>query len=480
MASGNGGLPNNLPILDGKNWERWNKQMKSLFGFQDTLDVVINGVAALPANANAEARNNHKDLKKKDCKAMYAIQAALNSANFDKISHAETSKEAWDILVKYYDGGEKVKAVKLQSLRRQYELLQMDNNESIGSYASKVQALIHTMKSCGEEISEKMIVEKVMRTLTPNFDHVIVAIQEAGKVADMKLEDLVGSLEAHELMINERKGVQESVEALKAQTFKKNDGYKGKNKSKNASQNQQKFDEKFESFKKGGGTSNSNPKKKDKSHIQCYNCQKWGHYASECRSKKAKDSDDEANLVEENSVEGKGAITFMAAMSEDKIASGAWYLDTGCSNHMTGHKNWLIKFDDTKKSKVKLADGRSIQAEGTGNMVIKRKNGSSAIVENILFVPGMDCNMLSVGQLIEKGFSIKTTQKRPMADKNNGVLRNDKPEMPLGMSLNEIDSHDRASTTTSENDPDYDPYILDMTSSQVHEHVFVIKSIEST
>ncbi|CAJ2657083.1 unnamed protein product [Trifolium pratense] len=406
MASGNGGLPNNLPILDGKNWERWNKQMKSLFGFQDTLDVVINGVAALPANANAEARNNHKDLKKKDCKAMYAIQAALNSANFDKISHAETSKEAWDILVKYYDGGEKVKAVKLQSLRRQYELLQMDNNESIGAYASKVQALIHTMKSCGEEISEKMIVEKVMRTLTPNFDHVIVAIQEAGKVADMKLEDLVGSLEAHELMINERKGVQESVEALKAQTFKKNDCYKGKNKSKNASQNQQKFDEKSESFKKGGGTSNSNPKKKDKSHIQCYNCQKWGHYASECRSKKAKDSDDEANLVEENSVEGKGAVTFMAAMSEDKIASGAWYLDTGCSNHMTGHKNWLIKFDDTKKSKVKLADGRSIQAEGTGNMVIKRKNGSSAIVENILFVPGMDCNLLSVGQLIEKGFSV--------------------------------------------------------------------------
>ncbi|CAJ2646460.1 unnamed protein product [Trifolium pratense] len=406
MASGNGGLPNNLPILDGKNWERWNKQMKSLFGFQDTLDVVINGVAALPANANAEARNNHKDLKKKDCKAMYAIQAALNSANFDKISHAETSKEAWDILVKYYDGGEKVKAVKLQSLRRQYELLQMDNNESIGSYASKVQALIHTMKSCGEEISEKMIVEKVMRTLTPNFDHVIVAIQEAGKVADMKLEDLVGSLEAHELMINERKGVQESVEALKAQTFKKNDGYKGKNKSKNASQNQQKFDEKSESFKKGGGTSNSNPKKKVKSHIQCYNCQKWGHYASECRSKKAKDSDDEANLVEENSVEGKGAVTFMAAMSEDKIASGAWYLDIGCSNHMTGHKNWLIKFDDTKKSKVKLVDGRSIQAEGTRNMVIKRKNGSSAIVENILFVPGMDCNLLSVGQLIEKGFSV--------------------------------------------------------------------------
>ncbi|PNX69572.1 hypothetical protein L195_g064494, partial [Trifolium pratense] len=63
------------------------------------------------------------------------------------------------------------------------------------------------------------------------------------------------------------------------------------------------------------------------------------HYASECRSKKAKDSDDEANLVKEYSDEGKGVVTFMVVMSEDKVASGAWFLDTGCPNHMTGHKD---------------------------------------------------------------------------------------------------------------------------------------------
>jgi len=39
-------------------------------------------------------------------------------------------------------------------------------------------------------------------------------------------------------------------------------------------------------------------------------------------------------------------------------------------------------------------------------MVIRRSNGSSAIIEDILYVPGMKCNLLSVGQLIEKGFPI--------------------------------------------------------------------------
>ena len=68
--------------------------MKSLFGFHDTLEVVTNGVQDLQANATEAQRTTHRDLKKKDCKAMYAIQAAVDATNFDKISHVESSKEA--------------------------------------------------------------------------------------------------------------------------------------------------------------------------------------------------------------------------------------------------------------------------------------------------------------------------------------------------------------------------------------------------
>ncbi|MCH88216.1 hypothetical protein A2U01_0009099, partial [Trifolium medium] len=110
--------------------------------------------------------------------------------------------------------------------------------------------------------------------------------------------------------------------AMQAQTFKKNGCNKGKNhdKLKIFSQKHSKFDAKYESSKKGGGTSNE--KKKDKSHRD--NCEKWDHYASDCWYKKGKenatDSDDEAKLVQEES--DNGAVTFMAAVSEDKIAKG--------------------------------------------------------------------------------------------------------------------------------------------------------------
>lgn len=183
--------------------------MQSLFGFHETLEVVTNGIFVLAANATDAQRVSHKDAKKKDCQTLFCIQSAVDSVNFDQISHVESANEAWDILVKYYEGDEKVKGVNVKALRRQYELLQMGEDEKIAGYVAKVQNIVHLMKDCGETITDKMIVEKIMCMLTYQFDHVIVAIQESNNLETLKLEDLTGSLEAHELRIVERKGVQD-------------------------------------------------------------------------------------------------------------------------------------------------------------------------------------------------------------------------------------------------------------------------------
>lgn len=45
---------------------------------------------------------------------------------FEKIQSSSSTKEARDILAKCYTRGDKVRKVKLQALRRQYELLQME------------------------------------------------------------------------------------------------------------------------------------------------------------------------------------------------------------------------------------------------------------------------------------------------------------------------------------------------------------------
>lgn len=81
----------------------------------------------------------------------------------------------------------------------------MGEDEKIADYVSKVHNLVHLIKDCGEILADKIKIEKVMRTLTSYFDHVIVATQESNNLETMKKEDLVGPLEAHELRIVERK-----------------------------------------------------------------------------------------------------------------------------------------------------------------------------------------------------------------------------------------------------------------------------------
>jgi len=134
--NGSSSFNTHLRILEARNWERWSAVMKNLFGAQDLLEIVQNGVGDLATNAAEVQRNAHKDLKKKDCKALFLIQQSLDEANFERISKTVSSKEAWDILSKYHEGDNKVKLIKLQSLRRRFELKQMEDNHKISEYIS--------------------------------------------------------------------------------------------------------------------------------------------------------------------------------------------------------------------------------------------------------------------------------------------------------------------------------------------------------
>jgi hypothetical protein len=84
--NGSSNLNTHLPILKVHNWERWSAVMKNLFGAQYLLEIVQNGVGDLAANATEVQRNARKDLKKKDCKALFLIQQSLDEGNFERIS----------------------------------------------------------------------------------------------------------------------------------------------------------------------------------------------------------------------------------------------------------------------------------------------------------------------------------------------------------------------------------------------------------
>ena len=209
-----------MPVFDGKNWDRWVKQMKVIFNVQEVYEQVNEGVATLPANANEDQRTIFREAKKKDNKGLFLIHQCVDSKVFEKIADAETSKAAWDMLQKTYGGDVKVKKVKLQALKRQYELMQMKGHEKISDYFTRLVTLTNQMKNCGNNLEEQETVEKVLRTLTSRFDHIVVTIEETKDLSEVKLEDLQSTLEAHEMKHGEKDQDKEDEQALYAK-FKK-------------------------------------------------------------------------------------------------------------------------------------------------------------------------------------------------------------------------------------------------------------------
>ncbi|XP_014524339.1 uncharacterized protein LOC106780549 [Vigna radiata var. radiata] len=83
-----------------------------------------------------------------------------------------------------------------------------------------------------------------------------------------------------------------------------------------------------------------------------------------------------------------------------------WYLDTGCSNHVTRRKEWLVDLDSRKKSKIRFVDDSTMMAKGVGRVLLTCKNGETAYMDGVLFVPTMKSNLLSLGQLLEKAYTM--------------------------------------------------------------------------
>ena len=82
--------------------------MKTLFMSQDLWDLVSDGFVDLIDPTEDEAERL-KEIKKKDARALFLIQQALDETIFSRIAAATTSFEAWETLKKEFQGSSKVR-----------------------------------------------------------------------------------------------------------------------------------------------------------------------------------------------------------------------------------------------------------------------------------------------------------------------------------------------------------------------------------
>ena len=147
--------------------------------------------------------------------------------------------------------------------------------------------------------------------------------------------------------------------------------------------------------------------------VKCSKCHKMGHHEKICKNNlQQKNEAKVADLQEEEQ-------PFVAACFTSSNSSECWLIDSECTNHMTSDLELFKDLDRSRLSKVIIGNGDYIMVKGKGIVAIESCT-STKLIYDVMYVPNINQNLLCVGQLVEKIFSVIFKKKKCLIkDANN-------------------------------------------------------------
>ncbi|XP_014503243.1 uncharacterized protein LOC106763585 [Vigna radiata var. radiata] len=251
-----------------------------------------------------------------------------------------------------YQGNARVKRAQLQRLRREFEILEMQNGECVNDYISRVMIITNDMRGAGETMEDGHIVEKILRTLFDKYNYIVCSIEESKDINEMTINELQSSLLIHEHNIKRQE--------ITKQALKVTGDYYAPQVTEHLSN-------------RGRGR---------------------GGYRGKGRGREHTELDEGKEMLLMSYVEMQG-------VKRDEM----WFLDSGCSNHMSGDKKWFIELDQSFRHSVKLGNDFKLNVMGKGNVRMKLEGQIVTFIE-VFYIPDLKTNLLSIGQLQERNLSI--------------------------------------------------------------------------
>ena len=178
-------------------------------------------------------------------------------------------------------------------------------------------------------------------------------------------------------------------------------------------------------------------KKSTKKTFNCYQCGKIGHLKKDGRNFLQKKSNSETSAASEKSTTEKCATAkgdeklislFATALAVISDENNKWIIDRGATRHMAYDKRSFSTLEALKeKITIEIGDGSTINAEAVGKveLTLNLPNGDSKqlIADDILFIPKVFCNLLSVARITETGRFVNFNKcKCEILDKCNQLL----------------------------------------------------------
>jgi hypothetical protein len=268
--------------LEGaSNFRAWKTRIDLILAKNKVLDIV-KGKIVKPAFKEGEEKEPQnvaamEKFKDVDINAMSIIVDSIKDHLIPYISHLDSSKKMYDALTNLFS----IRNIgQVMSLKNELRDMKMNDDDSITSYFVRISQLRDQLQAIEEITLEKELVNIVLNGLPKTWDAFVASMNTRKEYPTF--EELWTCCAQEESRINAKEKPQKKYDDQAFTARSKNFRDKGK----------------FDSRRKPN-------QEKDISEIQCFNCQKYGHYRNQCPELKKRKKKHEASIAEEKELTKK-------------------------------------------------------------------------------------------------------------------------------------------------------------------------------
>nr|GEV91139.1 zinc finger, CCHC-type [Tanacetum cinerariifolium] len=217
---------------------------------------------------------------KKDKTVIAFLYQALPEEQLLQITKHKIAKAIWDALKTKHIGEQRVQQARLQTLKSDFKMLHMKEDETIDTFTEKLTTLVNKAASLGHTIEDSVVVRKLLNAVPDKFLQIVASIEQYSDLDEMSVDEAVGRLKTFEERLKSKKEI--LVNSQESLMFTRHEGqgkpFRERGRGRfNQSQGREQDKNNYQSKREERASFEEDTR--DKSHVTCYRCHKLGHYA---------------------------------------------------------------------------------------------------------------------------------------------------------------------------------------------------------
>ncbi|UYV75490.1 hypothetical protein LAZ67_13000394 [Cordylochernes scorpioides] len=364
----------NTPLekLNDQNYRSWKYNTKMMLIERELWKYVTE------PTPDEEASRTIFNMKQEKALAMIAL--TISPSQQIHIMDCTTAREVWDTLEQVYEPKSRSRILQL---KKQFISIRFEEQEMMTNYLGRLKICSDHLREAGAEMQDQDLAYSMLAGLPESYDGIIMTF------SNVEDKEFTSSKVKHVLLAEYERRMARRVNNTN------------------------------EALQFGTTTRKEDKKKKN---FTCYKCGKEGHIARSCRGKaKTPTPNFQPPRHSTHEIAGSEMLTALSCT----IPDNSWVIDSGATHHVCNKREWFTNFQGITSDPILTASGTT-RAEGCGDIKFKAYVGKHHVdlkLCNVLYVPNVRRNLLSVSSMENKGKIVNFANRRAQVfDSENRIV----------------------------------------------------------